>query len=118
MSLAFRQVSSGISRSARHTAELRLAAIAKSQWLESAASATFLSKRPESARTIGRRSPSGSAPTARAMSPGAWGRGSDLPEPKSAASTTQASDQTAGGPAVVEGDALLFHPVGLDVGRV
>jgi hypothetical protein len=75
---------------------VRLTAMAKSAPLAKAVHATSFEKKPESPRTIGRGNPSGNAATARAMSPGACGRGSLLPEPSSAARAQPVSAQAAG----------------------
>ena len=96
MPMAGCQASSGIWRSLRQAASVRFAAMAKSAPFERAAKATSLEKNLESPRTIGRKWPSGRAAIDRLINEGAWGRGSDFPDPRSAASAHPASTQMAG----------------------
>src|SRR5665811_2593144 len=71
---ALRHAVFGIERIARRTAGLRAAAMAKSAPAARAAPATSAENSPESARSRGRPTPSGSAATAAAISAGACGR--------------------------------------------
>jgi len=115
---------SGIFRSVRQPASLRLTAMAKSAPLARTASATLWPNNPESARMIGRSSPSGKAATARAMSEWVSGRGVGSPKAQ-VCSKCQAGLGRDGGigsievlTGVVVGTASLLRSIDLDVGRV